>query len=525
MRLPKDTFLNSTITSVSRPYGLDHENDFSYRGGNVTRQNVIDEPETDISNVLPANHRQKVLKEILVKMDLYRLNSPSTQKIIDYFQEKIEASKPFYFDFLRENNSLVLKVLIQILYEEIENVSNQLEQASQVNNNQLEQMEKKIDEKNILCDRLTEELVQINIELENVRKRAGPATQDGSRISLDHFFFVELKLLLQNIFEEVFSSHDEITDDKKLNFRYITKIVLDKLTKIDMESLKEAYQTEYLKSQDMPRSMSDDRALKYMFEGVGGLRKSNISERRETIDENLKAEFMGEISALRNENRELKRQLEAKSRIGEARSIGNNQEILMEELKRALNEKEKMEEEFEKLKQLYQASKEEFNMLSNDMEKIITERETEEQNLMGENKELKEIVRIYEGEVKKMENRMREEINRVESELSRAREKVVELLNEKSGFEKEAFELRVEKKELMNKIQSYEMKVKELVNERGNTLANITTYDTVIKDKNNEIEKLKKEKKETEETFRDLKEKERIFEQESGSVHDLKVDY
>ncbi len=69
---PRDTSTNPSNTPSTCPYNFEFEGDFSYV---VNKQNIIDEPETDISKILPINYREKVLKEILVKMNLYRLNT------------------------------------------------------------------------------------------------------------------------------------------------------------------------------------------------------------------------------------------------------------------------------------------------------------------------------------------------------------------------------------------------------------------------------------------------------------------
>jgi len=506
------------MRSVSRP---DYEPDYSIRAS-IVRQNVIDESVAEISQILPKDNRERILKEILVKMDLFRLNSPSTQKILDYFQEKIESSRPFLYDFMKENNVLSLKVLIQILYEEIENLTNSLDQNNVNNSNQLEALERKIDEKNLLCDRLTEELVQMNIELENARIRASPAAQDGNRVSIDHLFFVELKLLLQNIFDEIFSSTGTMTEDQKLNFRYITKSVLDKLIKIDYENLQNTYQTESFRVQDKPivGVPSESRnSIRYLFESAPSRKSDNIG-----MINTGQGDLLAEISSLKNENRELKRQLETKGRMAEAKSMGSNQDILLVELKKALSEKDMLENEFLNLKQAYELSKEELNTISNDMEKIVTEREQRDQTLVLENRELNEIIKVYETEAKKLDARMREEVGRIEEELVKSREKIVNLLDEKSSLERDLFQVKIEKKELSSKLQSYEMHIKELVDERETVLANMTTFDTIMKDKTVEIDRLRKEKKDVEDTFRSLKEKEKNYAYENENSTHLKVE-
>jgi len=87
---------------------------------------------------------------------------------LNYFNQKIESNKPFYYNFLKENNSLTLKALVQILYEEVENLANSVEQSDMTNGHYIEQIEKKLEEKTILCNKFTEEIVEKNMEIESL---------------------------------------------------------------------------------------------------------------------------------------------------------------------------------------------------------------------------------------------------------------------------------------------------------------------------------------------------------------------
>ena len=61
-----------------------------------------------------------IANDINIKMQNYKINSPPDRTIITYINEQINKKSNFYYDFGIEENVIPLKVLIQILYEQIE---------------------------------------------------------------------------------------------------------------------------------------------------------------------------------------------------------------------------------------------------------------------------------------------------------------------------------------------------------------------------------------------------------------------
>lgn len=53
-------------------------------------------------------------------MQNYKLNSPAPHTILNYIQQQFNKKHDFYYNFLEESDPTTLKVLIQILYEQIE---------------------------------------------------------------------------------------------------------------------------------------------------------------------------------------------------------------------------------------------------------------------------------------------------------------------------------------------------------------------------------------------------------------------
>ena len=55
-------------------------------------------------------------------MHNYKMNSPTPHTILNYIQQQFNKKHDFYYNFLEEADPTTLKVLIQILYEQIESL-------------------------------------------------------------------------------------------------------------------------------------------------------------------------------------------------------------------------------------------------------------------------------------------------------------------------------------------------------------------------------------------------------------------
>jgi hypothetical protein len=73
------------------------------------------------ANVENVKHLKAIVSnEINIKMQNYKLNSPAPHTILNYIQQQFNKKHDFYYNFLEESDPTTLKVLIQILYEQIE---------------------------------------------------------------------------------------------------------------------------------------------------------------------------------------------------------------------------------------------------------------------------------------------------------------------------------------------------------------------------------------------------------------------
>lgn len=146
------------------------------------------------------------------------------------------------------------------------------------------------------------------------------------------------------------------------------------------------------------------------------------------------------------------------------------------------------------LRQLYHEAKDELTAMSTQLLKSTTERES--YNRMGiiENEELKIRVNQLQEEIKQILERHKRDLSSNDNELNNTRNRVVELLDEKTIIENELFQLRFERKDLMNKTILMEEKINELLQDRDAMLANLTAYEGILRERMNEIERLTREK-------------------------------
>lgn len=66
--------------------------------------------------------KQEVLKEINIKMKVFRKNSPhcDKNKILSILAKKIKSHPNMYYDYIKETNAFLLRMLIHTLYDELE---------------------------------------------------------------------------------------------------------------------------------------------------------------------------------------------------------------------------------------------------------------------------------------------------------------------------------------------------------------------------------------------------------------------
>jgi len=517
VKFTKDISNQSVNFSTYKPMMGDLENTENSTMLSFTKHNILDDSATlNLSQINPTNERTKILKDILVKMDMYKVNSPNTQKILNYFLQKIEANKPYYYNFMKENNTLTLKVLIQILYEEIESLVTLTEHNDVAHNAYVENIEKKLEEKTLLCDKFTEEIIEKNLEIESLRNRLGDR-ETSSKFSL---FFVELRVLLQNIMDEIINARI-ITEDQKISYKHLITSTLSQISKLESDS----QNPEASVHQDMPRlfKMEDRNSLLMMQHNILKKSTENIHPNLVEVSNQVKKdkEYRQIISNLENENKRLKEELEELNKINE--EPRNNSQLLLSELRRVMGDKEKLEEECKRLRQAYHESREEFANISSQILKNTTERDAKSQSYMQENEELKKKLQQALDDLRNKENNFKIEMHKMELELNNAREKIVSLLEQKSAAERELLQLNVEKKDMFNKTNVIDTKIMEITAERDLALSNLEALEKLLQQRSTELEKVTREKTELQSELTALKEKEARLSQEVQELSKLQV--
>lgn len=481
VKLMKDTSNNSINLSMSRHFMNDVEND----AGNFNNSNKSQfVEELNLSQIFPSDDRTKVLKDILLKMEMYRNNTPSQQKILNYFHQKIENNHPYYYNFLKDTNPMSLRVLIQILYEEIETLCNFVNRNDNTFNYQVSSLEKKLEEKNILCDKFTEEIIAKNFEIENLKKKFDEFA-DKNKLSL---FFVELRILFQNLLEEILQSPNQISHEQRVSYKHLILSTLEQISKFDNDG----YTEDPYGNENSKIFKIEDRSTLFFLQGHNTKRTGDgITPSFNDSFQNYKNQKENKLylTQLEQENKKLRAQIEelTQNRYDDPKP---NSGVLMTELRKVISEKEIAEAEAKKFRQAYHESRDEFAALSSQILKTNTERESIHKNFNAENEDLKKKIQSIIEESNAQEDRFRQEISQLEAEVKKSRDKIVQLLEEKSLNEKESFEIKVEKKEYTNKIYLYEGKIDELMKEKENLVQKVNFLEKEVKQKTDELDKI-----------------------------------
>lgn len=77
----------------------------------------------EIDNFDPDKVKEQqylIADEVLYKMDDFRMDRPSTTTIMEYITREYTKKSDFYYDFVQETDNATLKVLIQLLYDQLE---------------------------------------------------------------------------------------------------------------------------------------------------------------------------------------------------------------------------------------------------------------------------------------------------------------------------------------------------------------------------------------------------------------------
>ena len=447
-------------------------------------------------NIFVNNQKTKSLKDILIKMDKFKSNAPPSNKILNYCQNKIENNKPFYYDFVKENDHVNLKVFTQILYEEIENLAN----LAESNKNILETCENKIDEKQMLCDKFAEEKIDQNTIIQGLNKSIAELDEKSNKYGL---FFIEIRLLLQSIVEEFMKPNGSNNDNKQSLIQSI-KMITNQISKFNSSSGYDTLSSITQIFDDHNRFNEYSNIMNLVGDDKNNLSNLNCSNIDVIVDKRnpkYNNDFVNKLIMLENENKKLRNQIEViykdkdkKNKSPVNQSFNQNYLVLLDELKRNTIEKDELERKLAEANEKLIKSDEQFNDIGNKLDEF--------EHIGIENEELKKKLDHINEEFGFIEQKFNNQINELSDQLNAFNLKYEKLFQDKSRLDKEYIQLTSEKKDISIKYEQIVQKSQ--------------TIDKIIQEKDHEINYLKQEKLSFENCTNQLRDHEKKY------MHDIK---
>ena len=332
----------------------------------------------DFLQANPPN-RTKVLKEILLKMDLFRLNPPNMNKMIQYFTTKVELSKGLFYNFIKETDNLKLKVLIQILYEELDNLIKIEDAMYSTTQKQIDIYESKLQEKIILNNKFATDQLEIEVMHNKLNKKS-----HDSHIKLTKYQSIldQVRIILSALLEELKAPQSKNASyNKPTSLKMLNSLVL-MLQNLDDPENSESKTLEPEKLQ----ILEDLKTMSSSFFN-GNLKNENIDwpmivkkyqqiiaelEKKNKLVENDRSQLQASMAQLHKINKENE-------------SIMNNNKVLIDEVKKAQIEKQKSEDEYNNLKQTLHNAREDFTKLSNQFNVLLIDKDTQINKIKMEN--------------------------------------------------------------------------------------------------------------------------------------------
>lgn len=350
-------------------------------------------------------NRMKKMKEILTKIEKFKLSSPNATKLLGYIQNRIEANRNLYYNFLPETDPLTLKVIIQILYEEVENLSNQCEYQQMNAKNQFDELNKKLEDKQLLCNRLTDDVVEQNIIIKRLKQLLEGMDLNYARAGA---FFLDCKGYLQNLIYDLkrpdfFTYFDRYARDinKKGNS------LLDQIAKLEQD----------WKGREELQNLSFAKTdFTQEFGNLGNTGPSTIRGERNYVQ--YCQELLGQVSALEGEIRRINSLAVDKDRITiENERMKAELRNATEEVKKLKAANEKQMAENEKLKEQISQIRGEYSNLSSQVLRTHNEKEGHTRAIIEENDHLRRQLREITESVHLLEKQHNEHADGLEEEL------------------------------------------------------------------------------------------------------------
>ncbi len=344
---------------------------------------------------LPTNDKDRLLRDIFVRLNTYKRHWNDIKGIM-----KPQLNNPFYYDYLNEKDDFTLKVLIQILYEEIENLSEFFEQNSL-------SLEQRLREKDSLCTSIVKETLEQKSTIAQYRAKIEESDKNSS-VYIN--CISDLQRVLQNIFEEIFSSKFELGSEKKLEIGNIIKNTLNNIPYFIQESTIDRTRRE---SSDQRKSEQSQH-----FSPIASVKRElTYSDLMDVMNKNSPPNAATEnANQIKNSPKSDLRQLLFDNRYSSPFSNGGRQD----------------EDDFESKKHRRSFS---FNKNSFAATNISPNRES-----------------------KKISDELIQRIKDLEESLNQANKTIASLSEEKSSLEPIVKHLRIQKDELAIKLQAFDMR-------------------------------------------------------------------
>ena len=196
-------------------------------------QNNNSEPDLGINSTVKVNFsntsgitKEDVLDGVLRKLNVYRQNWQNIKKSLGSIETKIELKNSLYHDYLNEKDELTLKILIQILYEEVETLTNVINKNSVEHKNTIEKISEHIQEMDEFYDKISYENTKQKQEIENYRKILNTIDQEDLRrkyniVNQNSFDLKNMKLKREMSFADLV---DELNNREKMNHQCVAQV-------------------------------------------------------------------------------------------------------------------------------------------------------------------------------------------------------------------------------------------------------------------------------------------------------------
>ena len=448
----------------------------SNKGTNIFQGLYSNRENFENAKLLNTNDSKfQIFKNILEKVNAYKLNPFGSDTLIDTLHTKFDGKNQMIYNFSEEENIKVLRFLISLLYQELE-----LSWMQNPNKNikNLKENLQDLEKENRTIKKTNKELLY---------QRNSPSLGLGniSACCRCKSFIEELKDHLFTLNKEVLYSQQVLTEDSVNYYYEIAKTINDKFKYFESELYNQQLnQTNSIA--DLFQNTSSNRT--YQRQESSLKTDNEMREIKQFRGQNIQ-ELLDEVNELKKENERLRKRSESKSKSPRGiNSAKDSNPLIIEELKRTVQDKENLEIECSGLKKALQGLERQLNEI--------------EGNCLQMNKA---------------------NISKMDLELTRARNQIISLINQKASAEKQTFKIRVEYDDLSNKLYAYGSKLKELANQNEILKLEAITKENQIKEKVKEIQKLNYIKSELENKYCKLKKFEVEYEQSARLINTLGV--